>query len=174
MNLFKDFARAIYAFATTEKERQADYLAELSAENRASIAVGYFSKDAALLERSSKEYTRALSAAEGLVLTHHRASSFNQLCRSYVRRNSGATYFQTVALGDLVRSVGDVNEGTHTGGEASKLLEAIRAELEAAREEKSFVKRRSLIGNALKREVPALNSDQRNLAIELIIAIDKQ
>ncbi|ABY63106.1 hypothetical protein ST201phi2-1p279 [Pseudomonas phage 201phi2-1] len=171
MSLIQSIAKTIYTTFVPENVRQEEATAILSDNNRASMALSYIGKEAATLDHSSQEYKRALGAAEALVLLHNRASSFTQMCRSMVRRTSTDSYYVTAVLGNLVYKTESLASGqTSTqGGEADKLLKAIAVEVAAAKEEKSFIKRRSIIRNAVKRELPTMTADDLSLAVELIL-----
>ncbi len=174
MKLIRDFAKYVYTTFVPEDERQAEAVNIITDEARVRLATAYFSREAVLLPHTSAEYQRALGAAEGLILSHHGASSFNQLCRSHVRRTSSGAYYYHVVLGLLLQ------EATHqqdehvykSSGAASRLLVRLADTMKTVAGEKSFVKRRSQIRNAIKAEVPTLDSDKLTLAVELVIAIN--
>jgi len=175
MSIIQSIAKSIYNTFVPENVRQEEATAILSNNNRVAMALGYFSKEAATLDHSSQEYKRALGAAEGLVLLHHRATSLNQMARSLVRRTSSDEYFLNVVLGNLVYA--ETSKGgvpPTKGGEAQKLVDAIVKDIVAAKEEKSFVKRRSILRAAIKRELPELGVDELSLAVEVILTLSKQ
>lgn len=171
MSILKSIATSLYRFVTTEAERQANAVAELSDESRATLARTYFAKEVPLLDRGTLTYSKALTVAEDIVITHHNASSFVQMCRSVVRRNSSANYFQMVALGNLIRPQLEAVEGTPIGGEAGELLQSIDSQIKAAAAERNPIKRRSILRNAINERVKGLDSNQLSFAVELVISI---
>lgn len=171
MKLIKDIARSLYTAVTPEAEQRSHALGTLTSEDQHQLAIAHFAKGVPLLIKSSSAYTRAVNVAQDLVVADRGASSFQQMCRRHVRRAASPGYFEIVALGQLIRSVTDLDEGEVEGGEAGGLMGAIRPVVEAALAEKSFVKRRSLVRAAIKEQVPGLDADQLSFAVELVLTI---
>lgn len=171
MSFLKSIATSLYRFATTDTERQADARAELTADSRGEITRAFLSKEALLADRRSTGYTKTLAAAEGLLLSHHEATTIPQLARGITRRTSSPSYFENVALSNLISPFLAKGKDEVVGTEAATLLAKITPQIKEAAAERNPIKRRSIIRKAIAAEVPGLSSDQLNFAIELVISI---
>lgn len=171
MKLFRNLAKSLYEAVVPEADRQATALTTITDEQRAQLAITFFGREAALLDRGGQTYKRAKQAAEDLIVSHHSASSIGQVHRKEFARIESDDYVQAVVLGNLLSKDTAVDLSATPVSLTNQLFGKIEEDVKAARIEKSFIKRRSIIRNAIKREVPSLNSDDLTLAVELVIAI---
>lgn len=173
MKLIQNIVTTLYNALVPDHERQAEAVATLTDNNRAALAISYFTKEAPIL--TDKEmYNKALSAANKLVLTHNNAATFKEMCFYHVRRTASSVYFKRAALNSIICSVTDSDCDLDEGCQIGRLFDAIKTDLQLAKEEKSFLKRRSIIQKAVKHELPGLNSDNLRLVVELIIDLELQ
>lgn len=156
MTILKKIAKVIYTTFVPEDERRAVAMTELTLSDRAVISNKHLNKDVVSLEHSDGIYLNAVKSAEELVLLHHKAGSLIKLCDQYLRQYSSVSYFKNATLSHLV-----------SDEQRAKIVH----DLAVAIDEKSFVKRRSIVRGALKREVPELDTDQLSLAVELVLSI---
>lgn len=170
MSTIKTFVKYLADRFLTKEDLLPGLLEQQDVAERATSATSFFKKSAALLDQNSKSYKACISAAEDLLITHHRASSFSHLCRRFVRLNSHANYY-TVAL------IGQVIEAHHaesgvtpdkTGGEAGMLLTTIADDLNTAKAIKNPISRNSVVRTAIKTALPGIRSDRLALLVELV------
>lgn len=173
MKLFRNLAKSLYEAVVPEAERQATALTTISDTQRAQLAITFFGREAALLERSDQTYQRAHRAAEDFIVSHHYEGSIRQVHRKEFTRTAEDDYVQAMVLGNLLSKDDAVDLAATPVSLSNQLFGKIEEDVKAARLEKSFIKRRSIIRNAIKREVPSLNSDDLTLAVELVIAIKR-
>lgn len=179
MSVIKTVVKYLANRFLTKEDLLPGLLAQQTVGENADMAIGFFKKEAPLLSPGSKEYTGALAAATDLLLTHYRAGSFLQLCRSQVRRNSAPEYYAIAAMGKIIA---DHNAEPTTaanqdaaqlvsGGEAGQLLTSIALALTEARTEGNFIKRRSIVRKAIIAQLPCLNSDRAAQLTELALHV---
>lgn len=173
MKLFRNLAKSLYETFVPEAERQAAAVVTITDADRAQLAITFFGREAALLERGSQTYQRAKQAAEDLLVSHHGVSTIHQVHRKEFTRVTEDDFVQAMVIGNLVAKDTATDLSATPVSLTNQLLGKIGDDVEAARREKSFIKRRSIIRNAIKREVPSLNSDDLTLAVELVIAIKR-
>lgn len=171
MKLFRNLAKSLYEAVVPEIDRQAEAAKIISDADRAKLAVTFFGREAALLERNSLIYKQARQAAEDLIVSHHGARSIGQVHRTEFTRIVEDDFLQAMVLGNLIAKDSAVELGATPVSLSNELFGKIAADYDTARLEKSFVKQRSIIRNAIKREVPTLDSGNLSLAVELVIAI---
>ena len=171
MSFLKTIATNLYRYVTTDAERQVDARAELTAASRSEITQEFLAKEALLLDRRNAEYYKTFKVAEGLVLSHYDTSSLPQLARIVVRRTTSASFFETVALSNLISRFVTKSKDDVNGLEASALLSKITPQIAEAAAERNPIKRRSIVRKAIAAEVVGLTSDQLNFAVELVISI---
>lgn len=157
----------------TKEDLLPDLLAQQDFAERADSAIGFFKKEAGLLTPGSRSYDAAVLAATDLLLTHYRAGSFAQLCRSQVRKNAQPDYYAIATIGQIIdahnKDVGIVN---HTvGGEAGALLTQINDALVEAKAETNFIKRRSIVRKAIIAWLPGISSDRAAQLVELSLYV---
>lgn len=173
MKLFRNLAKSLYEAVVPEAERQEAAIATISDAQRTQLAITFFGRDTVLLDRNGQTYQRAKQAAEDFIVSHHRASSISQVHRKEFTRAESDDYVQAVVLGNLLSKDTAADLSATPVSLTNQLFGKIEEDVKAARREKSFIKRRSIIRNAIKREVPSLNSDDLTLAVELVIAIKR-
>lgn len=174
MTFLKTIAVALYNFATSKAERQTDAIGTLTDESRSLLARTYFAKEAPLLNKITPDYKHALTVAEDFVIRHNRCTTFTQMCRTVARRSANSSYFQVAVLTDLIRPHLDRAEGSKEGDEATDLIIEIGSSIQEAAVERNPIKRRSILRKAIAAKIPSLDSNELNLAIELIIAISSE
>lgn len=173
MKLFRNLAKSLYETFVPEADRQADAVTAITDIDRARLAIMFFGREASLLDRSSQTYQRAHQAAEDFIVSHHSAVSISHVHRKEFTRTVEDDFVQAMVLGNLVAKSPDVSLSATPVSLANQLFGKIDADVQTARLEKSFVKQRSILRNAIKRELPTLNSTDLSLAVELVIAIKR-
>lgn len=171
MSILKDIAKSLATRFLSATEIQ-----ELAPQSKTQVAVsanGYFRREAGLLDRTSKEYVDALTSAEGFILSHYKASSFIQMCRSFVRRNSKPEYYLVAAIGQIIAEArGTIDpSGVTSGGEAGQFVEEIRLDITAAHAETNVIKKRSILRKAIQAKLPELTGDRVEALVGMILLL---
>ena len=173
MSVIKSAVKFLADRFLTKEDLLPGLLAQQDVAERADSAVTFFKKEAALLTVGSRSYNAAITAAEDLLITHYRASSFNQLCRSQVRKTAKPEYYAIAVIGQIVdahnKDAGILSEVV--GGEAGALLTAIKDALVEAKAETNFIKRRSIVRKAIVAWLPGVTSDRAAQLTELTLAV---
>lgn len=168
MSVLKSLAKFFATRFLTQDEIQE--LAPQTDIQIANTANSYLRKTAQLLSTASREYQQVLSSAESFILNHHKASSLSQMCRSYVRRNSKPDYYIMAVIGQQLEAHITSNGGYTTGGEAGQLLQSVNDDVAKALAETNVIKRRSIVRDAVKREVVGISADRAAVITELLLA----
>lgn len=169
MTFLKNIIKALYNRFVSVEERQADAMLQLPKDKIGELAITYFKIEVPRMKLFDKRYKDAYQAAESVVLFDNNTTSFSKMCRDFVRKSSSDDFYLISTLDNLVASVDGFP--AQPGNEGSLLMTLITGDVELAKHEKSFIKRRSIIRNAIKTQVPGLNADQLNLAVELVLAM---
>jgi hypothetical protein len=171
MSVIKTVVRALANRFLPKDELLTEALAARSKEDVAGEATLYIRRSAPLLDRTGQEYKKAVTAAEELLLSHHNASSLAQLCRSHVRKNSKPEYYFIAVIGQLIDQHNTANGigSVVPGGEAGELIAKITGALTQAKEQTNFIKRRSIIREAVKAELPGITADRAAAITELLL-----
>jgi hypothetical protein len=175
MSAIKSVVKFLADRFLTKDDLLPDLLAQQDITERANSAIGFFKREAALLVPGGKVYADAVKAAEDLLVTHYRASSFVQLCRSQVRKNAKPEYYTIATIGQII----EAHKADHreddvapvVGGEAAALLATINDALGAAKSETNFIKRRSIVRKAIVATLPGISSDRAAALTELTLLV---
>lgn len=146
---------------------------EDSAKVKHSSAVAYITTILSKSEKGSLEYKELNRMANDFVVKSHDANSFAQMCRSYVRDNSAPDYYLVAAIGNVIVAH-QMETGTLAkvpGGEAGKLNIAIKQTLNEAKDVKNYIKRRALVNNAVKAELPGIDAGRSATITELLLQL---
>lgn len=173
MSLIQSAVRSLANRFLPKDELLAEALAARSKEDVAGEARLYIRRSAPLLERTSKEYAQAVTAAEELLLSHYSASSFPQLCRSFVRKNAKPEYYLIAAIGQIIEAYNAERDITSSvsGGEAGALLANIAIEIEQAKAEKNFIKKRSILRAGVTKWLEGIDSARAAALSEMILQL---
>lgn len=177
MSLIKTAVKFLVKRFLTKEDLLPDLLAQQTLGENADLAISFFKKEAPLLSPGSRGYNAVVEAATALLLTHYRAGSFLQLCRSQVRKNSSPEYYAVAAMGKIISDhnvdtdAGPATAGVVSGGEAGQLLASIATALAEAKSEGNFIKRRSIVRKAIVSQLPGLSSDRAAQLTELALHV---
>lgn len=169
MQILKYLATSLYNFAVPVEEQVSSALEKLTPEQNRAQSVSYLRRTAPQLTAGTREYNQVHQAAEDFVLLHHKATSFNQMCRSQVRRTANDAYYLHLVIGKILQT--QVDADATKGGEAAKLVDALVANevLMQAASERNPIKRRAILRNGVKAHYPDLTADQLNFVAEALI-----
>lgn len=178
MSAIKSVVKYLANRFLTKEDLLPDLLAQQSDVERATSAITFFKKEAPLLTPGTKEYVAAISVAQDLLLSHYRAGSFLQLCRSQTRKNSQPEYYAIATMGQIIAAhnaepTTAAASTSHlvSGGEAGVLLAQLALPLADAKAEGNFIKRRSIVRKAIVAALPGLTSDRAAALTELALHI---
>lgn len=175
MSAIKSVVKFLADRFLTKEDLLPGLLAQQNVGENADMAISFFKKDAPLLTPGSKLYADAVKAAEDLLVTSYRASSFIQLCRSQVRKTAKPEYYAIATIGQIIEAHKAENREVDVtpvvGGEASALLSSINEALIAAKTETNFIKRRSIVRRAIIAQLPGISSDRSAQLTELALFV---
>lgn len=175
MSAIKSVVKFLADRFLTKEDLLPGLLAQQNPAERANSAISFYKREAALLQQGSKAYNDAVKAAEDLLVTHYRASSFVQLCRSQVRKTAKPEYYAIATIGQIIEAHKAENREVDVtpvvGGEASALLSSINDALIAAKAETNFIKRRSIVRRAILAQLPGISSDRSAQLTELALFV---
>lgn len=152
--MLKAIAQKLYNIAFSVDEQQKNAIAQLNHGQRQEIAHHWFNNDAIRL------YTQTdIDVASVYICNLHAVVDLDQFAKRNVQAKADDKYFITNVIKRIIN--GDVKE----------LLNVLNDSIEIAKNTKNFVKRRSIIREAVKVYYPNLTTDQSVLVAELILSL---
>lgn len=170
--MINNFVKRIAAHFLSQADLKSLVVAD-DLQTQVANAQAFISKIGKECVKDSSAYTALKFTTEAFVVKAHDANSFAQMCRSYVRDNSAPDYYLVAAIGTLIVAH-QMEAGTLSkvpGGEAGKLSIAIKQTLNEAKDVKNYIKRRALVNNAVKAELPGIDAGRSAAITELLLQL---